>query len=361
MSEKLLVFVGTYTGKPADTDRRSDGIYALWLDPGSGALTPAAELGGIDHPSYLALHPQQPLLYATNELVERRGAEEGAVSAFRFNPATGEMTLLNQQPSHGRSPCHVWVDGSGKWVLAANYGSGSAAVYPVLEDGQLGEASDVIQHTGSGVNPDRQEGPHAHCIMTDPTNQYVLLADLGIDRLMVYRLDAQTGTLTLASWAQVDAGAGPRHIEFHPSGRYCFLINEMASTISVFRWGDGTLQTVQTISTLPEDFSGDSTTAAIHVSPDGRFVYGSNRGHDSIAIFQFDETSGQLSLVGHESTQGKTPRDFMIDPSGAFLLAANQNSHTIVSFRIEPDSGTLNPTGHMVEVVMPVCLKPLKV
>lgn len=359
MAEKILVFVGTYTGKPADMDRKSEGIYVYWLDLESGALTPAAELGGIDHPSYLALHP--PYVYATNELVEKRGQEEGAVSAFRFDSATGKLTLLNQQPSHGRSPCHVWVDRSGKWVLVANYSSGSAAVYPLLEDGQLGEASDVIQHSGSGVNPDRQEGPHAHCIMTDPTNEYVLLADLGIDRLMVYRLDAQTGKLTLASWAQVDAGAGPRHIEFHPSGRYCFLINEMASTINVFRWENGVLHNLQTISTLPEDYTGDTTTAAIHVAPNGRFVYGSNRGHDSIAIFEFDESSGQLALVGHESTQGKTPRDFMIDPTGTYLLAANQNSHTIVSFRIGAEIGTLTPTGHVTEVMMPVCLKALKV
>src|SRR5690606_5838970 len=301
MAEKILVFVGTYTGKPADMDRKSEGIYVYWLDLESGALTPAAELGGIDHPSYLALHP--PYVYATNELVEKRGQEAGAVSAIRFDAATGTLTLLNQQSSHGRGPCHVWVDSSGKWVLVANYGSGSAAIYPLLADGPLGDAGDVIQHTGSGVNPDRQEGPHAHCIMTDPTNEYVLLADLGIDRLMVYRLDAETGKLTLASWAQVDAGAGPRHIEFHPSGHYCFLINEMASTINVFRWENGVLHNLQTISTLPEDYTGDTTTAAIHVAPNGRFVYGSNRGHDSIAIFEFDESSGQLALVGHESTQ----------------------------------------------------------
>ena len=359
MAEKILIFVGTYTGKPADMDRRSDGIYVFWLDLDSGTLTPAAELGGIDHPSYLALNP--PYLYATNELVEKRGQEEGAVSGFRFDAVTGKLTLLNQQRSHGRSPCHAWVDGSGKWVLVANYSSGSAAIYPVMEDGKLGEATEVIQHSGSGVNPDRQEGPHAHCIMTDPTNQYVLLSDLGIDRLMVYRLDAQAGKLTLASWAQVDAGAGPRHIEFHPSGRFCFLINEMASTINVFRWENGTLHNLQTISTLPEDYTGDTTTAAIHVSPNGKFVYGSNRGHDSIAIFAFDEDSGQLALVGHESTQGKTPRDFMIDPTGTYLLAANQNSHTIVSFRIDAESGTLTPTGNVTEVMMPVCLKALKV
>jgi 6-phosphogluconolactonase len=359
MAEKILVFVGTYTSKPADMDRKSDGIYVYWLDLESGALTPAAELGGIDHPSYIALNP--PYLYATNELVEKRGQEEGAVSAFQFDPASGKLTALNQQPSHGLSPCHVWVDASGKWVLVANYSSGSAAIYPVLDKGGLGEATDVIQHSGSGVNPDRQAGPHAHCIMTDPTNQYVLLSDLGIDRLMVYRLDAQSGKLALASWAQVDAGAGPRHIEFHPSGRYCFLINEMASTINVFRWEDGTLYNLQTISTLPEDYVGDSTTAAIHVTPNGKFVYGSNRGHDSIAIFRFDEPSGQLSLVGHQSSEGKTPRDFMIDPTGTYLLAANQGSHTIVSFRVDAETGTLTPTGHVTEVMMPVCLKPLKV
>lgn len=352
MADRVLVLVGTYTTRLPHVEGKSEGIYTYWLELASGLLEHASTRSGIVNPSYLAVDPQRRYVYSCSEV-----DESGAVSALRLNRETGELAPLNHQPSHGKGPCHVWVDATGKWVLVANYGSGSAAVYPILKDGSLGAAADVVQHEGSSVNASRQEGPHAHCIMTDPTNQYALVADLGMDKLLVYRLDAQTGKLTLSSTAEVEAGAGPRHFDFHPSGRYCFLINELGSTITVFAYENGKLNTVQTISTLPEDFKAINYTAAIHVSPDGRFVYGSNRGHDSIAIFAFDEQAGRLTAVGYESTQGKFPRDFMIDPTGTFLLAANQDTDTVVSYRIDARTGLLSPTGHIARIPTPVCLK----
>ncbi|MAS34078.1 MAG: hypothetical protein CL610_08725 [Anaerolineaceae bacterium] len=361
MTEKMLVFVGTYTNQPADGAEASEGIYVYQLDLASGAMQRVQTVPDMVNPTYLAFDPQQQYLYVANEVASYQGEPGGAVSAFRVDRASGELTFLNYQPSQGNGPCHVWVDAAGKWVLVANYGSGSVAAFPVLDDGSLGPASDAIQHEGSSVNPSRQEGPHAHCIMTDPTNQFALVADLGLDSLIVYELDSETGKLTRTSAAQAQPGAGPRHLEFDPSGRYCFLINELAATITVYRYEAGDLHEVQTISTEPDSFSGENTTAAIHVSPDGRYVYGSNRGHDSIAIFACDAETGILTLVGHQPTPGRTPRDFTIDPTGTYLITAQQDSHNMAVFRIDADTGLLSDTGHRAEVSMPVCLKVLPV
>ncbi|MBZ0300907.1 MAG: lactonase family protein [Anaerolineae bacterium] len=361
MADNILVFVGTYTTRVPHTRSISDGLYAYRLDMSSGALSFASKYSGIDNPSYLAVDPGQRYLYAVSEVANSEGRSGGALNAFRIHPEDGALTLLNGQSSHGVGPCHVWVDHSGEWVMVANYGSGSAAVYPVNADGSLAEASDTVQHSGSGVNPQRQEGPHAHCIMTDPTGDYVLISDLGLDKVMVYHFDRHTGKLTAGTPGQVTPGQGPRHLDFHPSGRYCFLINEMGCTITVFAYEAGKLREVQNISTVPDGFVDENTTtAAIHVSPDGRFVYGSNRGHDSIAMFAFDTAAGQLTALGHVSTQGNTPRDFMIDPTGTFLLAANQDSNTIVTFRIDSASGRLTPTGHVAQVPTAVCLKAFR-
>ncbi len=349
----MRVFVGTYTF------RSSKGIYAFNLTLSTGETTSPQLVAETPQPSFLALHPSGRFLYAVNELWE--GGKEGTVSAFALEPETGNLKLLNQQGAKGVGPCHLTVDKAGKWVLVANYGSGSVAVLPILPNGSLGEATCAIQHEGKSVHPQRQEGPHAHSVTLDPNNKFAVVADLGLDKLLIYRFDATKGMLTPNDppFASTAPGAGPRHVAFHPNGRFLYAINELNNTITAYRYDGekGTLTEVQTVPTLPEDFSSTNTTAEVQVHPSGRFLYGSNRGHDSLAIYSVDTRTGKLNLLGHQATQGKTPRNFAIDPTGTFLLAANQDSDTVVLFRIDPKSGKLNPTGRTVEVPTPVCIK----
>ena len=353
--EGVLVYIGTYT------HGRSEGIYVYRMDVFTGALQFVSEATGVDSPSFLALHPQQHYFYAVNEVGEFAGQPSGAVSAFSIAPKTGELTYLNQQSSGGTGPCHLSVDRTGRYVLVANYGGGSVCVLPVQDDGRLGEATDFIQHEGSSVNPNRQGGPHAHMITLDPANRYVFSPDLGLDKIMIYKLDLSHGKLSPNDqpWVEVKAGAGPRHFAFHPNRRYAYVINEIDNTFTAFAYDEtnGTLREVQTISTLPEDFTGTSHTADVHILPSGKFIYGSNRGHDSIVIFEIDENTGQLTYVGHELTQGENPRNFAIDPTGTFLLVANQDTGNIVTFRIDQETGKLASTGHVAEVPTAVCLK----
>ena len=350
----ILVYVGTYTAKG------SKGIYTYTFDPIAGTL----ELLGYveaNNPSYLAIHPDKTTLYAVNEVGEFRGEPTGAVSAFAIDADTGLLTLLNQQPSRGRSPAYITVDPEGKQVYVANYSSGTAAVFPVLDDGGIGAATDVVQHEGSGPNARRQGEPHAHSVNLDPEGHRAYVADLGIDRLMIYDVEAEPGKLVPSNppYAEVEGGSGPRHFTFHPNGTVAYLINEMGNTISVFAYdpSDGRLTLLQTVPTLPPGFEGRSTTADIHVHPTGRFLYGSNRGDDSIVVYAIAPEEGTLSYVGHVSTGGRTPRNFAIDPSGAYLLAANQDSDNVVVFRIDPDSGLPVATGAEMMVSMPVCIK----
>jgi 6-phosphogluconolactonase len=352
---KLHVYIGTYTrGK-------SEGIYLYYMDKSTGSLEFASVAGGIENPAFLAIHPQQIYLYAVNEVGQFAGKPGGAVSAFAIDSETGELTLLNQQSSQGPGPCHLSVDHTGQYVLVANYSGGSVSVLPINSDGKLGEATDFVQHEGSSVNPRRQEKPHAHSIMVDESNRYAFVPDLGMDKIMIYRLNLTEGKLEPNDepWAKVKAGAGPRHFDFHPNGKYAYVINELDNTLIAFAYdaARGSLREIQTISTLREDFSGTSYCADVHVSPSGKFVYGSNRGHDSIAIFGIDEDTGRLTCAGYEPTQGKMPRNFAIDPTGAFLLAANQDSDNVVVFRIDRQTGSLKSTGSMIEVPKPVCVK----
>jgi 6-phosphogluconolactonase len=274
--------------------------------------------------------------------------------------ATGELQILNEQPSGGQGPCYVSLDREGRFVLVANYNSGHVAVLPIADDGRLQPASCVIQHKGSSVNPSRQKGPHAHSILLDAANRYALAADLGIDKVMVYRFDSQQGKLLPNDppFAQCVPGSGPRHMAFAPNGKYAYVIEEISSTVEVFAYDAdaGVLKPLQRIGALPQGFTGTNTSADIHMHPSGRFLYGSNRGHNSIVIYAVDDATGELRLLGHESTQGKNPRNFAIDPAGTFLLAANQDSDTIVSFRIDPNTGALSPTGQVCKVSMPVCV-----
>lgn len=351
----MFVYVGTYTGSG-----KAEGIYIFRLDRSSGALAHAHTVAGLDNPSFLALHARQPLLYALSEEGTGDKRTGGNVVAFSVDRTTGALTILNRQETHGVGVCYVSVDSTGDYVLAAHYGSGQVTVLPITEDGHLRQATSVIQHEGRGPNESRQVGPHAHFITQDPGGKYVLACDLGVDRVMVYRLDVNSGKLIPNDlpYAQLSSGAGPRHLTFHPSGRYVYVINELDSTLSAFAYDAtrGALEVVQTVSTLPDDFTGENSCAQIVMAPSGKFVYGSNRGHHSIAIFAIDEQTGRLTLVGHESSQGETPRNFNIDPTGTFLLAANQDTDTIVSFRINQATGELTATGHVADVPSPVCL-----
>ena len=343
----MRAYIGTYTGPG-----RGEGIYLF--DAADGQLEPVQTVGDVASPSFLALHPSGKTLYAVNEA---QGSE--AVSAFSVEAGTGRLTPLNQQPSHGTSPCYVSLDPDGKCVLVANYGNGIVSVFPVESDGRLREASHVHQHEGSSTNR-RQAGPHAHSILMDPTGRFVLSADLGCDRIFVYRLDASAGKLTPNEipYAQVSSGAGPRHIAFHPNGTLVFVNNEIDSSVTSFTWDAerGTLHVNDTRSTLSDDFAGNNSTAQVAVHPNGKFVYVSNRGHDSIAIFGVDPERAKLRPLGHVSTEGKTPRNFNLDPTGRYLYAANQNTGTIVSFTVDASTGQLTPTGHKTEVPAPVCI-----
>jgi len=353
--EKHLVYVGTYTrGK-------SEGIYVYLMDLSSGALEFTSKATGVVNPSFLAIDAEKRHLYSVNEIREFAGKPGGSVSAFSIDQKTGALTYLNRQPSQGIGPCYLTVDKTGKYVLVANYGGGSLSVLPIQDDGQLGAATDVVQHQGSSVDLKRQASPHAHSIVLDQANRYAFAPDLGLDRVMIYRFDPDRGKLSANDmpWVQIKPGAGPRHFTFHPNGRYAYLINELGCTLIAFAYDQmhGALREVQTVSTLPMGFEGKSYCADVHVSPSGKFVYGSNRGHDSIVIFSIDESTGKLAYVDDESTKGKTPRNFAIDPTGTFLLVANQDTDTIVTFRIDQQTGRLVSTGQMAEVPMPVCLK----
>jgi 6-phosphogluconolactonase len=349
---EIAVYFGTYTGP------KSKGIYLSRLDLASGKLSAPVLAGEIEQPSFLALHPNGRFLYAVNETGGGRPAT-GQVTAFAIG-AGGKLSILNQQPSRGSGPCHLVVDRAGKNVLLANYGGGSVAAFPVAQDGRLGDSTGFAQHAGSSVNQQRQKEPHAHSINLDPANRFAVAADLGLDKVLVYRFDGAKGTLSpnVPPSASVKPGSGPRHFAFHPGGRSAYVINELASTVTAFQYdaGKGELKELQTVSTLPKDFTGPSYTAEVQVHPSGKFLYGSNRGHDSLAVFGI-EASGMLRYVENTATGGSTPRNFGISPDGKYLLAANQKSDNVVVFRIDPKSGRLTSTGSTVEVPSPVCVK----
>ena len=361
-TEPISVYIGTYTRRESFVDGKAEGIYIYHLEPASGELTYAATIAGVGtvNPSFLTLAPDKGCLYAVNEITGGKGPH-GTVSAFAIDPTTKGLSYLNQQSTHGLAPCYVSVEPEGRYALVANYESGSVCALPIQAAGQLGEATNVVQFHGSGPNPQRQEGPHAHMIVPGPDGRFILAVDLGTDRLMVYRLDLERGKLVPADppWTVLPPGTGPRHLAFHPQRPFAYVISELQSTVTVFRYEErsGTFEALQTLSTLPEGFSGQNLGAEIKVAPSGRFVYASNRGHNSLVIYAVDLETGKLAVVGHESTQGVGPRDFTIDPSGTLLLVANQDTDTVVTFWIDQDSGALTATGHVATVPTPVCLQ----
>lgn len=362
----MFVYVGTYTepirfGTGRILQGKGEGIYVYRMDQESGAMEFVSKAIGVANPSYLAIDSTRCCLYSVNELKTYEDKPSGTVSAFALDPKTGNLEFLNKRLTHGTDPCHVLLDTKRRCVFVSNFMSGSVCVLPVLEDGSLGETSDLIQHQGSSVDPVRQKGPHAHSVTLDEANRFAFVPDLGLDKVMVYKFDPERGRLepNAVPWIKMKPGAGPRHMAFHPSGRFAYLVNELDSTVDALSYdgGSGTFTELQIVPTLPEGFRGESTCGDVQVSPSGGFLYASNRGHDSIVIYQIDQGTGKLTLVGHASTQGKTPRHFGIDLTGRFLLAANQDTDTIATFRVDPHSGKLQPTGHVTQVPTPVCVK----
>jgi len=346
-----LVYIGGYTRA------RGKGIYVCRLNLATGALTSPALAAEATNPGFLVLHPNHHFLYAVSETA---GATNGSVRAFAIDSGTGALTPLNQQPSGGRGPCHLAVNPAGTCLLVANYGSGSVASLPIHADGSLGPVATAIQHQGSSVDPKRQQGPHAHSVGFDPAAHRAFCTDLGLDKLLVYRFDPTTATLMPNDppFGALGPGAGPRHFVFPTNGRRVYVINEMQSSITGFDYDEksGALTEFQTVPTLPTSFTGSNTAAEITIHPNGKFLYGSNRGDNSIAVYAIDDATGKLTLVEHQSTLGKTPRHFGIDPTGKFLLAANQDSDSIVVFQIDPKTGRITPTGQTVNASMPTCV-----
>jgi 6-phosphogluconolactonase len=364
MPNPTFVYVGTYTGPKAK------GIYLFRLQAENPAvsqnilLVPLGLAAETPSPSFLELDAKRQRLFAVNELSEFEGKPGGAVSAFSIEPKTGALKLINQRPSGGAGPCHIVSDKEGRHVLVANYGSGSVAVLPVRADGTLGAASDVVQHAGKSVHPERQKGPHAHCVTLDPANRFAFACDLGLDKILVYRFDAAQGKLTphAPPFVSVTPGAGPRHMVFRPDGRFAYVINELNSTINVYAYNPnaGALRVVQTVSTLPEYFDGANTTAEIDVHPSGKWVYASNRGHNSVVLFTVDFQKGTLTYVEEQGTGGKTPRHFGIEPSAEHLAIGNQESDTVLVCRIDAGNGRLKPSGVFASVPTPACVKFLR-
>ncbi len=355
--QEMWVYVGTYN------QHGSKGIYRFDFDPATGKLSGRTLAAEATNPSFLAIAPDCKHLYSVDEVADFNGKKSGAVSAFAIEP-DGGLKRLNAESSMGTGPCHLVADKAGKHVLAANYGSGSACVLPIGEDGKLGPATSSQQHKGTSVNPQRQEGPHAHSINLDAANRFAVVADLGLDKVFVYRYDADKGTITPNEppATKVTGGSGPRHFAFHPNGKNAYVINEMTCTVTAFNYDaeKGVLTEIQTLPTLPRPVQAGDSTAEVQVHPSGKFLYGSNRGHNSIAVFKID-ADGKLTHVGNESTHGKTPRNFGIDPTGNWLIAANQDSDTLVVFRVDTRTGELTSMAPAVEVPMPVCVKFLPV
>ena len=347
IAQNPYLLVGTYTQKG------SEGVYIFRFDSKKGTLVPVSMAKNLKNPSFLAISLNQKFIYVVEETAK------GRVNAFRFDEKTEQFVLLNSQEVVGDYPCHVAADKTGKWIFTGNYGSGNFSVFPVQADGSLGKATQTIQHEGKSVNTARQEAPHVHSVNIGKNNQDIFVVDLGIDKIMSYQLDSNTGKVTPANpaFVEVKAGAGPRHFAFHPKKKYAYTILELNSTIAAFRYENSKLTQFQTISTLPETYKGENSCADIHVSEDGKFLYGSNRGHNSIAVYNINQKTGELTLIQYQSVEGQAPRNFAIDPSGNFLLVANQNTDNITIFKRDKQTGKLTYTGNEVKVSMPVCLK----
>ena len=365
MEKDLILFVGTYTqpikfGTGQILEGKGKGIYCYRVNRKTGEMTLLKENAGIDNPSYLTLDSKKRHLYTVNELKQYEGKESGSASAYRLEPDFS-LTLLSRRATGGTDPCHIMVDAEDRYAFVANFMSGSFCIFPILEDGSLAEASDFVQHEGSSVHPVRQRGPHAHSVNMSPDETRIFVPDLGLDRVMVYQPDYRTGKLTPNDppWLQVPPGSGPRHCEFHPNGRFCYLINELSCKVSVLEYHkeDGSFREIHSVSTVVGYEGRENICADIHLRPDGKFLYGSNRGCDTLVIYAVEEGTGRLSLVDTQPSGGATPRNFAIDPSGELLIVANQDTDNLVVFRIDKEKGTLQKISE-TKVSTPVCVKP---
>jgi len=348
-AKEHYLLLGTYTSG------KSEGIYVYKFNSETGEFSFVSSAKA-DNPSFLAVSPNEEFVYAVNE----NGNDKGSIAAYSFDKKTGQLSYLNKQSSGGDHPCYVNIDKSGKWVVCGNYTGGSLAVLQAMPDGKLLPPTQVINHEGGSINKQRQEKPHVHSTIFSPDDKYLFVPDLGMDKVMIYPFDNNTGKLDPASssFAQIEPGAGPRHFTFHPSGNYAYLMEEMSGNVIAFSYDKkGKLTNIQTISAIPSDYKGPIGSADIHVSPDGKFLYASNRGEsNTVAIFSIGN-DGQLKLVGHQSTLGKTPRNFNLDPSGNYLLVANQNGNNVVIFKRDKQTGMLTPLAKQIEVPSPVCVK----
>ena len=354
-AESLDVYFGTYTG-PRNS---SKGIYRSILNLETGKLSEPVLVAQAKNPSFLEIHPNGIFLYAVSE-----AGGDGSVSAYVIDEDTGDLKFLNQRSSGGAGPCHVSIDNAGRNLLVANYGGGSISVIPIKSNGRLGKPTGFAQHKGSSVNLRRQKESHAHSINASPDNRFAFAADLGIDKIMIYRLDIEKGTIAAGDppFVKVKPGAGPRHFAFHPNGKYAYVINELDCTMTAFAYdsASGALKEIQTITTLPNGFNGSNACAEVCVHPSGKFLYGSNRGHDSIVVYRVDLSNGTLTFVEHETADIKVPRNFNIDPTGRFCLVANQGMDNVVVFRIDEKTGALEPKGYKISIAKPVCVRFLR-
>jgi 6-phosphogluconolactonase len=351
--ERTITYVGTYTGE------KSKGIYAIRLDPASGRFEALGLQAEVDSPSFLATDPHHRFLYA---LTERTSSKDptGFLSSYAINPATGALLLLNKVPAHGTTTAHLAVDGTGHWLLVANYGSGSVAVFALGTDGRIGAMSDFKQHEGASIDPARQTGPHPHEVVLSPDNRFLFVPDLGLDRVFSYRLNSTSGKLTPGNpaFTPTPPGFGPRHMIFGRGGKFAYVLGEMGSKVIAMAYDKarGTLTPVQTIATVPGDFKGENNSAELALDASGRFLYASNRGHDSVSLFEISPRTGGLSLLQVEPSRGETPRNIALDPGGAHLLAANQDSDRIVIFKRDARSGRITPDGQVLDIPSPVCI-----
>lgn len=350
-AKETFMIVGTYT------DGKSEGIYVYSFNSETGTAKEVSRIKS-SNPSFIAISPNKKFVYAVNENGNNNNG--GEISAYSFNNKTGQLTFINKQFTKGDHPCYTEIDKTGKWAVVANYSSGNLSVFPVHADGSIGEASSTIQHYGSGGDKERQDKPHVHSTMLSPDNKWLYVPDLGIDKIMIYAFDASTGKLTPAAipYAQTKPGAGPRHVSFHPNGKFVYLVTELTGEVIGYQYKNGVMKEIQTISSIEKGKKGFAGSADIHVSPDGKFLYASNRGDfNDIAIYKINAATGQLTVAGFQSTLGKAPRNFNFDPSGNFLLAANQNTDEIVVFKRNKKTGLLTDTGNRVANGKPVCIK----